>query len=207
MAKRHYGRILVLLILIIILTIGGLLWFDFLGLIDVKSVFAPVYNLLGLRGRAKTALPAESAFLLDEERLAKQMEALELRSEELDTREAELKKREADLGQKVQELEERQKALDDQEKSFNRKVKEYDNRRVNIDQNAKYLTGMPPEQAVAIIKSMDDQLVIDVFRMVEEQAKKAGEESIVSRWLFLMPADRAAAIQRKMAEKPLSPGQ
>jgi flagellar protein FlbB len=204
MAKRNVGRYVVLLILIFILVIGGLLWFDFLGLIDVKDVFAPVYGLFGLQGRAKAAVPATSLGLLDEERAQKQFESLQLRSEELDKREADLAIREKDLAQKVQELEERQKAVDDQEKSFNQKAKEYDNRRVNIDQNARYLTGMPPAQAVAIVKSMDDQSVVDVFRMVEEQAKKAGEDSIVAYWLSLMPPERAAVIQRKMAEKPQS---
>jgi len=39
---------------------------------------------------------------------------------------------------------------------------------------------------------------------VEKLAVAAGEESIVSFWLSLMPSDRAAVIQRKMAVKPRS---
>ena len=49
---------------------------------------------------------------------------------------------------------------------------------------------------------MEDQDVIDIFRIVEDEAKKAGEESMVAYWLSIMPADRAATLQRKMARNP-----
>jgi flagellar protein FlbB len=81
-------------------------------------------------------------------------------------------------------------------------VKAFENRRVNLVQNAKYLVGMPPVSARDILGKMEDQDVIDIFRIVEDEAKKAGEESMVSYWLSIMPADRAATLQRKMARKP-----
>ena len=37
----------VLILIIIILVLGGLLWFDYLGIINAKSVFSPVYKLMG----------------------------------------------------------------------------------------------------------------------------------------------------------------
>jgi flagellar protein FlbB len=63
---------------------------------------------------------------------------------------------------------------------------------------------MPPERAVGIIAAMDDQLVIDVFRKTEEIAQAEGTTSIVSYWMSLMPPDRAAELQRKMAARPPS---
>jgi flagellar protein FlbB len=39
------------------------------------------------------------------------------------------------------------------------------------------------------------------MRVTEELAVEAGEASLVAYWLSLMPADRAAALQRKMARK------
>jgi flagellar protein FlbB len=45
-------------------------------------------------------------------------------------------------------------------------------------------------------------MVIDILRAVEEKAAATGENSIVSYWLSLMPPDRSAAIQRKMAARP-----
>ena len=201
---RVLGRAIVLLILIVVLGAGGLVWFDYLGLVSLKDSLGPVYRSLGIKARTKAVIPADSPALLEEERIAKRMDALQSRSEDLDKRESDLNQRDADVAQKVQTLEERTKALDDREKSFNDTIKQYENRKANIDQNATYLVGMPPKSAVAILVGMDDQMVIDILRAVEAQAKAAGTTSIVSYWLSLMPADRSATIQRKMASKPES---
>ena len=201
---RVLGRAIVLFILIVVLGAGGLVWFDYLGLLDLKDTLGPVYRGLGIATRKKAAIPADSPALLEEERVAKRMEALQGRSEDLDRREADIVQKDADVEQKVQALEERGKALDDREKSFNETLKQYENRKANIDQNATYLVGMPPKSAVAILVGMDDQMIIDIMRAVEAQAKAAGTTSIVSYWLSLMPADRSATIQRKMALKPES---
>ncbi len=205
----YYGRIgaapriVALLLLILVLLAGGALWFDYLGLLDVKDVISPVIRFFGFHGRTK--LEGEtSPLLLDAERLGKLREALGLQAEEMLRAEEGLKSREEDIHRKAAELDERRKSLEDQEKSFNERVRLYDNKSANIEQNARYLTGMPPAQAVAILVKMDDQDMIDHLRMVEKLAVAAGEESIVSFWLSLMPSDRAAVIQRKMAVKPRS---
>ena len=99
-------------------------------------------------------------------------------------------------------MNDKDKKIQEQQISLNNQLKEYENRRANIEQNARYLTGMPPKEAVNILLSMDDQLVIDILRMVDELASRSGEASIVSFWMSLMPAERSAAIQRKMAIKP-----
>ena len=78
------------------------------------------------------------------------------------------------------------------------------NKNVNIEQIAANLNGMRPAAAVDILVAMDDQTVIDVLRKVEEIAKEKGTSSLVSYWLSLMPAERAAEIQRKMLSKPES---
>jgi flagellar protein FlbB len=202
---RVLGRIVLLVSIIVALIIGGIVWFDYIGLIDAKTVLAPAYRLLGLKTRTAAPARADSPALLEEERYAKRLESISARSEELDARALDLEKRDQQISQKAQEIEDRGKALDDQEKSFNDKAKQYDNRKVNIDQNAQYLVGMPPAKAVSILVAMDDQTVIDIFHAVEERAKAAGESSLVSVWLAGMPADRSATLQRKMAAKPSSP--
>ncbi len=201
---RVLGRIVLLVAIILALLVGGLVWFDFIGLIDAKSVLAPAYRLLGIGVRTEAQFRADHPQLLEEERYAKRIEALQVRSEELDARETELKKKDDSISQRVQELDDRGKAIEDKEKSFNDRVKQYENRKANIDQNAEYLTGMNPDQAVKILAAMEDQTIIDIFRAVEEKAKAEGAASLVSVWLSRMPADRSAAIQRKMALKPTS---
>jgi flagellar protein FlbB len=120
----------------------------------------------------------------------------------LDTLEQGLRSQEEELNQMIEQLQEKEQVLEDREKLFNERIKAFDNRRDNLRQNATYLVGMPPESAVKILLEMEDQDVIDIFRMTEEQAQEAGEISLVSYWLSLMPSERAAVLQRKMARKP-----
>jgi flagellar protein FlbB len=199
------GRAVVLVILIIAIVLGSLVWFDFLGLIDIKDSLAPVYKLFKLPTRSSQRLSPDSASLLEDERRMKQEESYLLHGQELDKKESDLNLKDAEIAQKAQELEERQKALDDQEKSFNELKKQDETKGVNVEQNARRLTAMPPLNAVAILESMtNDQDVIDILRMVDQIAKAEGSDSIVPYWLSKFKAQRAADIQRKMTEKPAS---
>jgi flagellar protein FlbB len=196
--------VVVLILLILVLAAGGVVWFDYLGIIDAKTYLSPLYRVLNLQPRSKDATIPDEALSLDGERLSVRLEALDLRALELDKRDETITKKEAEIEQKAQELEERQKALDEREKTFNVTVEQFENRRVNVEQNARYLTGMPPAKAVGIIAAMDDQDAIDVFRMTEEIARQEGKASIVAYWLSLLPPQRSAELQRKMAGKPRS---
>jgi len=191
-------RIVVLILLVGVLALGGLVWFDYLGVVDARRTLAPVFALFGAR---RSELSAEDPLLLDKERLDKQIESVAVRAEELAAREQALSAQEQELAQKVQQVEEREKATEDREKLFNERVKAYDNRRENLVKNSAYLVGMPPDKAVKILLAMEDQDVIDLMRVTEELAVEAGETSLVAYWLSLMPADRAATLQRKMARK------
>lgn len=202
--QRILGRVVVLIMMIVALVVAGLFWFDYLGLIDAKSAFAPALRLFKLPTRSGTALPADSPTLLDDERWAKQLEAVEALRQELDQRDANAAEREAAIEAMAQEIKDREEALAERENSFNSLTQRYDDRKANVEQNARYLNGMPPADAVEILVAMDDQTVIDILRSVEELAAKSGEASIVSYWLSLMPADRSAEIQRKMNAKPAS---
>ena len=123
----------------------------------------------------------------------------------------ELEKRESDVviiekknEQIALEIENREKSLEEREKTFNNEKKKYDDKEVNIVQIAANLEGMQPVNAVEILQKMDDQLVIDVLRKVEERAQANNTSSLVAYWLSLMDPERAATIQRKMAVKPIS---
>jgi flagellar protein FlbB len=199
-----FGRVIVLLLLIVVLAGGGIVWFDYLNVIDAKTVLAPLYHLIGRDGRTQEAAVPGEPLNLDAERLSIRLEALELRNMEMDTRQQELDSRYGQIEQMAQELEERQKALDERENSFNAVTREAETKERNIEQNARYLTGMPPERAVGILIAEDDQDIIDVLRKTEEIAQAEGTTSIVSYWLSLMPPERAAELQRKMAGRPPS---
>lgn len=202
---KGLGKTIVLLFLVVILILIGLMWFDYLGVVNAKKIFAPVYKLFGLVPQTSVSITNNDPVLmsnLEDDRIEKRLEALEIRAQELDKREVELKKLEEQNLQISQELDDLRKSQEEREKTFNNTVKKYDDREVNIVQNAKNLTGMPPESAVAILNAMEDQDVIDTLRKVEEIAQEEGTMSMVAYWLSLMPADRVATIQRKMVSKP-----
>jgi len=186
------------------MALGGLLWFDYLGFIHVKSVFAPVYKLMGKDPQTSVTATSTKPITsdLDQSRLDKQREALSILEEELSQRESDIEQKEKLNEQIALELSEREKSQEEREKTFNNILKQYDDKEVNIEQIALNLNGMRPEAAVNILLAMDDQNVIDVLRKVEEIAKRDGASSMGSYWLSLMPADRAAEIQRKMLSKP-----
>ncbi|MCH5290919.1 MAG: flagellar protein FlbB [Treponema sp.] len=201
------GKSLLLLLLIIVMVLFGLLWFDYLGVIQAKPLFAPVYRLLGMKVQSSTSPSSPkdlAAADLDNDRYSKRLEALAIRSEELDKREAEVRLAEDNNVQVAQALQDREAAQEEREKTFNNELKKHENRERNIEQIVQNLEGMQPRNAVAILEQMDDQDVIDVLRRAEAKAKSAGTSSMVAYWLSLMNASQAAEIQRKMANKPFS---
>lgn len=206
-AGKTIGKTIVLLFLVIILILIGLVWFDYLGIIQAKQLFAPIYRLFGLQTQSTSSVNSISSISyidLDSERLAKRLESLDLRSQELDKREQTIQQKEQENLQISQELEDLRISQEEREKTFNNTVKKYDDREVNIVQNARNLTGMAPQNAVNILLAMDDQDMIDTLRKVDEISAESGSNSMVPYWLSLMPADRVAQIQRKMTNKPTS---
>ena len=55
-AKKHTGTSIILLLLIIMVSAAGLVWFDYLNVIDIKTTLAPLYKLFGKEGRSQEAL-------------------------------------------------------------------------------------------------------------------------------------------------------
>jgi flagellar protein FlbB len=201
------GRVIVLLLLVAVLAAGSIIWFDYLNVIDAKTVLAPLYRFIGREGRSQPKMTPEEFLNLDAERLAVRLEALDLRNMEMDTSQRELDARYGQIEQMAQELEDRQKALDDRENSLTQKEKDTENKEKNIETAARNLMNMQPDRAVGIMSAMDDQDVLDVLRKTEEIAQAAGTNSLVPYWLQLMAgtpegAARAAELQRKMVSRP-----
>lgn len=202
--KKNLGKSFILLLIIIILVLGGLLWFDYLGVVHVKSIFSPVYKAAGKEPQTSSTSTQTKPLVknLDEDRLNKQKEALTIQLEELEKREADIISAEQLNAQIAEELAERQKNQEEREENFKLIVEKYDTKNVNIEQIANTLNGMRPEAAVDILVAMNDQDVIDILRKVEEMAAAEGKASMVAYWTSLMPAERAAQINRKLINKP-----
>nr|AGS52599.1 flagellar protein FlbB [uncultured bacterium contig00042] len=201
------GRSIVLLLLIGILSVGGIIWFDYLNVIDAKTALAPIYKYIPFvpgEGRSQPQTEPDEFLNLDAERLAAIIERMELKKLEMDTREKDLDDRYGKIEQMAQEIEEQKKALEEMENSIRTGIADAENKDRNVEQNARYLTGMPPQNAVGILAALDDQDAIDVLRKTEEIARAEGTTSVVAYWLSLMEPARAAELQRKMAGRPSS---
>jgi len=196
-------RIILLILLLLVLLSGGLLWFDYLGIMNIRDRLGPVIGFLGLERRPDFEAE-QDPLLLEGERLAKREESLEIRLEALDKREEELSRREEELQQELGELQEQQKTLEERISTFEARQNAYNDERANLRQISADLVGMRPEEAVEILSGYDDQLLIDVLRVTQEVAEAAGELSMVSVWLSRMDPQRIAEIQRKMIIKPNS---
>ena len=199
------GKSILLLLLVIVLAAGGIFWFDYLNVIEAKSLLAPVYKFIPFapgEGRTQPRAGADEILNLDAERLAIRLEAIELQRMEMTVIQRDLDTRRNEIAQMDQELEARQVALDSREDSLRMQGLDADNKDRNVEQNARYLVGMPPQNAVNIIAGLDDQFAIDVIRKTEEIAQAEGTVSIVAFWFSLMDPARAAELQRKMAGRP-----
>ena len=197
------GRIIVLLVLILVLIGGGIIWFDYLNVIDAKDALAPFYRLIGKDPRTGRTIDDDEFLNLDAERLAVRLEAEALRELDIERREADLDTRQAELEQLAQQIEEDRKAVEEMENSINQARESAENIDRNVEGVSQRLANMQPERAVAIILAMTDQNAVSVLRKTEELAVRDGTGNLVPYWLQLMAATpegagRAAELQRKM---------
>ncbi len=195
-------QILLLILLVLALVAGGLFWFDYLGLLNVRDAFRPVLGIVGADDRSEAPDP-DDILLMDRIRLEKLQEAVELREADVENSRQAIEEERQALLEQEQMLEDRILELEEREVSLNERLQRYENRRAVLEQNSRDLTSMRPDDAVEILTGYDDQLLIDTLRVTEELAQEAGELSLVSVWLARFPAERAADIQRKMTLKPV----
>lgn len=192
------ARIVGLLALIfILLFLVGPLVFSRLGLMQPNGTFALFSRMAGF-GSARSAHVADPA-LIDLERRQKDEESLNILAFELAQREESVKERETQLAQHEQELEEKSKELEEKEKTLNQARLSYDKEEENLLATARYLSSMPPANAVGILEGMDDQDMIEQLRAVDRLAQAEGRVSLSSVWIQQMDATRASTILRKMA--------
>lgn len=196
------AKIFFLLVLILALVIGGLVWLDFLGIIDVKEQLSPITSLFGVEPRTEVDQPF-SPLLLDADRLSKERQSIAIERRELESTTEELDLREAQVRQMESEVLERESSLEERQNSLIEAIRQYDNKVANLEQTARYMMGMPPADAVAIMDKYDEKDLVDLLRTSERLSREAGEASLVAYWLSIMPdRERAAEIQRLMVEKP-----
>ena len=207
MARRSkiLGKTILLILLLVILIIFGFIWFNYLGVINAKPIFSKFFGIFGLKEQTSKA-PSSPKNMnledLDNDRWVKLMDSYDIRVEELDKRESDVQVAEQNNIRIAGELQDKELALEEQEKTLQNAQKKIDDRLENIEAIVRNLEGMQPVKAVQILLGMDDQDIIDVLRKADANHRAQGDASMVAYWLSLMPAERAAEISRKMANKP-----
>lgn len=205
--KPVFSRILGYLVLILALGSTLMLWLDIIGVADARTFFMPVFVALGLAPESPT-MSSPGELFLENERIQKEREEIQLRTKELDDREKSLEQVRVELDARENAVDEKEKSILEREIALQSRLQQYDNKKANLEQVSRYLTGMPPADAVRILAAMNDQDLIDVLRVTDEIAAAAGEQSLVSFWLSLISrtgadgAARAAELQVKMVRRP-----
>jgi flagellar protein FlbB len=204
------GRSILLLLLILIIAAAGLVWFDYLNLIDAKSLLAPIMPFLHKTPRTSQVVTGMSVNL-NADRLALRLEALNLQQQDLATQQKALDTQKNKLDQEAQQLGQERSAFDEEQKSVKDAQAAAQSKEAAIRGFTEYLNAMTPAAAVAILEAMDDQSVIEVLKMADSIAQQGGAASQSSYWLQLMAtpdangksqAERVATLQRKMAAQP-----
>ncbi|MBN2324919.1 MAG: hypothetical protein JXQ30_14410 [Spirochaetes bacterium] len=196
---RNILKIFFLLLLLIAIVLGGMYWFDHLGLLDYRRVIGPLSRYLPSfmqRGETEDGDP----LLMEREILLKQGEVLKAKEGTIEQQSVMLEQKELELKETEAKLAEETKRLEEEKKVLSERLNEYDNYSENIDTQALYFVSMPPKAAVERLSGLDDLLVIDILRRIDRNAEEEGRQSVVPYYLSLMDPDRAAVIQRKMTK-------
>jgi flagellar protein FlbB len=193
-------KILFLVLLIIVLIMGGVFWFDRLGVLDYKRVSGPMAKYLPAFLQRGEVDEEDNTLLLEREMIRKREQVLEASTKDLERMKSDLDERENLLNEREAKLSEEAKRLEEQEKVLSEEKRQYDNYRDNIGRQAEYFTGMPPREAVVRLEKLDELLIIDILREIDRRAEETGAQSIVPYFLSLMEPDKAASVQRKMTK-------
>lgn len=181
---------IILLIVLLGLIIGGGIYLDELGVVNLKPVLSKV-PLLKKRYASYKEFPQVSFELLKGEELRKLQESIELNMEELGKKEEGLLSKEKELSNLEKELKGKDEELRQKDIALQERIDAFNDREANLDRMATLYQSMSPAKAAAILQNLDDQIVIDIFRRMK------GE--IVSAVLMQMDPQKAATVSRKMS--------
>ena len=192
-------KIIFLLMLIVVILLGGVFWFDRLGLVDYNKFVGPFEKYLPMFMKKGVEVTDEPV-LLEEEFLNKREEMLLAKNRELELEKQEVEKKKLELQEIEAKLTEEASRLEEEKKVLSEKLREYDNYNENIKKQAGYFTNMPPAAAVERIAKLEDLLAIDILRQIDAAAEEEGRVSVVPFFLSLMDPEKAATLQRKMTK-------
>lgn len=188
-------RILFLLLINLGLVILSIYFLDMLEILDYRQIFSQIPFL-----RESFVVKIENPFLLEKLELEKKWLLLEEKQRNLDDAHREMEKAFLMITQKQEELAQEKENIQNMIAQFELSKQNQATYEKRIEEIATQIENMPPQSAVKILEKQEDEMLIDVLRMMEKRAQVAGKQSIVPYLLSLMDPEQSARIQRKMVE-------
>ncbi|MDY6932812.1 MAG: hypothetical protein SVZ03_01155 [Spirochaetota bacterium] len=191
------AKIFYLLMIIIFVFMAGFFWLDYIGLINLNKELQQYY---------KREIPLvidsddDEPSLIEREEFNKEKKKLLERIDELDKREAEILEKEKKIAKEREELEEIRNGLDIEKKRQEEAKKRYSGYSKNVIDLAQKIASMRPDEAVQIMIKWEEPLLIDVLRQMDINAEEAGQISITSYLISLMPREKASQIMYLMTQ-------
>lgn len=138
---------------------------------------------------------------LEIERLQKEEERLKEQELKLQELKASLEMQKAELEKKSEEIEEKRNSLEAEKSRLEEEKKAEINRERMIENMARRLGNMPPDDAVAIVEGWSNADLVDVFLEMESLAEEEGRQSIVPFLMTKLPRERASVITSLMMDE------
>ncbi|TFH41432.1 MAG: flagellar protein FlbB [Chrysiogenales bacterium] len=193
------AKILYLILLILFISVFGLFWMDYIGLLNLTSYANRFRDEPALVTDARDDEPT----LVEREEFEKEKLKFMERIEDLDKREALIAEREKEIESQNEKLGEVRKGLDLEKKKFDQEKNRYSGYRQNVKVLAGKMVNMPPEDSVTIMLNWEDPLIIDVLRQIDADAQETGRSSITPYIMKLMSerkSERASRILYLMTQ-------
>ncbi|HOF34330.1 MAG TPA: hypothetical protein PK624_10325 [Spirochaetota bacterium] len=196
MQVSEKSKIIFLFLIIVFLLGVGVLWLDYMGLINLTKT-ASMFNK-----EEASVLYADDdePSLMKLEELEKNKEQLKERTEDLDRREALLLEQEKSSNTDKEKIQEMRAGIELERKKLENEKNKYSGYKKNIGDLAQKIESMPPKEAVAIMINWDDPLIIDVLRQIDQNALDAGGMSVTSYLISLMPKEKASRVMYLMTQ-------
>ncbi len=188
-------RIVFLLLINIGVISLALYLLDFLQILDYRMIFAEVPLL-----KEQYTPRVEDPYLLEKVELEKKWQVLEEKIKGLEDEKKKIEKELRDINIEKENIAQEKENIKNMISEFERAQSEKESYSKRLDSLAEYIENMPPLDAVKIIEKQEDLIIIDLFKRMDERAKKAGRQSIVPYLISRMDPEQAARIQRKMLE-------
>lgn len=188
-------RILFLLLINLGLVVLSIYFLDMLEILDYRQLFSQVPFL-----RESFVVKIENPFLLEKLELDKKWLLLEEKQRNLEDARKEIEKTFLIITQQQEQLAQEKENIQNMISEFELAKQNQATYEKRVEDIAIQIESMPPQSAVKILEKQEDEMLIDVLRMMDKRSKTAGRTSIVPFLLSLMDPEQSARIQRKMLE-------